>query len=139
MSAVGSDAAFMLERALEEMDDIFKKEEYPALLHKTKPKADDDSAITSKIRDLIEEFEQILVETNYPSGFERKQAGDLYQHASTLSYFMLFMEDVVNHLVRKWLLFLRTTQLYLPQSFQSSHTRSGLALVSLYGWILLFC
>lgn len=99
MSAVGSEAASMLEKALEEMDDIFKKaDKQPAAYHSPKQPAS-ELGNHENIKQLIENFERLLVENNYPSGFTRSQAERLFQSANNLSYFMLFIEDAMDHLV----------------------------------------
>ena len=101
MSAVGSEAASMLEKALEEMDDIFKEaDKKPAMFHSPRQNIGDvEIGNGENIKILIENFERLLVESNYPSGFTRSEADKLFQWASNLSYFMLFIEDAMNHLV----------------------------------------
>ena len=102
MSAIGSEAASMLEKALEEMDDIFKQaDKQPATFHSPRrPTAGSrDIGHFENIKTLIESVEKILVESNYPSGFTRAEAEELFQWASNLSYYMLFIEDTIDHLV----------------------------------------
>ena len=102
MSAIGSEAASMLEKALEEMDDIFKQaDKQPATFHsRRRPTADSrETGHFENIKTLIENVERFLVESNYPSGFTRSEAEELFQWASNLSYYMLFIEDAINHLV----------------------------------------
>lgn len=111
MSAVGSEAASMLERALEEMDDIFKEaDKQPASYHLPRHHTASRGEIGSlnDIKTLIENFERLLVESNYPSGFTRAEAEKLFQWASNVSYFMLFIEDAMNHLVRMFRFFVKT-------------------------------
>ena len=102
MSAIGSEAASMLEKALEEMDDIFKQaDKQPATFHSPRrPMAEGrEMGHFDNIKKLIENIERLLVESNYPSGVTRSEAGELFQWASNLSYFMLFTEDAMNYLV----------------------------------------
>ncbi len=96
MCSVGGDAAFVLEKALEEMDSIFKEAKQP-VLHVQQRSA--DTAITNNIRELVENFEKYLVDTSFPSGLDPQEVNNLYQYTSKLSYFMLFIEDLVDHLV----------------------------------------
>ncbi len=98
MCAVGGDAASMLERALEEMDGMFQDAQKP-VLHNPQ---NGESEITNNIKDMIENFERILVESNFPAGVDNTEVKNLYQYSSKLSYFMLFMEDLVDHLVSKF-------------------------------------
>ena len=103
MSAIGSEAASMLEKALEEMDDIFKQaDKQPATFHSPRRSAGGGKEMGqfANIKTLMESIERFLVESNYPSGFTRAEAEELFQWASNLSYFMLFIEDAMNHLVR---------------------------------------
>eukprot|EP00794_Sanderia_malayensis_P017817 gene17817-19595_t len=97
MCAVGSDAAFMLERALEEMDDIFKEAEQP-VSHTSRKQQIGECEITNNIKDMIDNFERILVESNFPSGVDSNEVKTLHHYSSNLSYFMLFIEDMVDHL-----------------------------------------
>ena len=99
MSAVGSEAASMLEKALEEMDDIFKEAGQPTVYHSPRHHTGEIGNNLDSIRILIENFEGLLVENNYPSGIKRQEAEALFHLASKLSYFMLFIEDAVDHLV----------------------------------------
>jgi len=101
MSAIGSEAASMLEKALEEMDDIFKQaDKQPATFHSPRRSAGGGKEMGhfANIKTLMESVERFLVESNYPSGFTRAEAEELFQWASNLSYFMLFIEDAMNHL-----------------------------------------
>eukprot|EP00795_Rhopilema_esculentum_P013612 gene13612-4510_t len=98
MSAVGSEAASMLEKALEEMDDIFKEAGQPTVYHSPRHHTGEIGNNMDSIRILIENFEVLLVENNYPSGIKRQEAEALFHLASKLSYFMLFIEDAVDHL-----------------------------------------
>eukprot|EP00112_Aurelia_sp_Birch-Aquarium-sp1_P005105 Seg1580.3 transcript_id=Seg1580.3/GoldUCD/mRNA.D3Y31 product=Liprin-beta-1 protein_id=Seg1580.3/GoldUCD/D3Y31 len=97
MSAVGSEAASMLEKALEEMDDIFKEADQPAKFHSPRHQTGQISFMDN-IKMLINNFEKLLVDNIYPVGLNRKEAEHLFQYASNLSYFMLFIEDAANHL-----------------------------------------
>ena len=100
MSAVGSEAASMLEKALEEMDDIFKEADQPAKFHSPRHQTG-EIGFMDNIKMLINNFEKLLVDNIYPVGLNRKEAEHLFQYASSLSYFMLFIEDAANHLVSK--------------------------------------
>ena len=114
MSAVGTDAAFMLEKALEEMDDIFKAEEIHHTSHhafiqqdsstpihptQTTPTSSKSSRRTENSKSLIKLLDEMefLLSGQLDSGesfMKSDEKGAILNYCRKLSFVSLFLKEL---------------------------------------------
>lgn len=110
MSAVGTDAAFMLEKALEEMDDIFKAEEIHHTSHhafiqhgdsstpihptQTTPTSSKSSRRTENSKDLIKLLDEMEFLLSGESFMKSDEKGPILNYCRKLSFVSLFLKEL---------------------------------------------
>ena len=98
MSAVGSDAALMLEKALEEMDDIFKDNDEPKTFIQSTPvsrkPAKSNKAVSTLIK-LLDELEFLLSSQilDDQETLNEQQKKKVFDHVRTLSFASGFLKE----------------------------------------------
>ena len=99
MSAVGSDAAFMLEKALEEMDDMFRDTETKPIPPSPRRRPGQGEPAMEKLFKVLEEFEHCLNERSHASEKKIQYEDCIYHEASMLPKVKHFCEDFNKYLV----------------------------------------
>lgn len=108
MSGVGTDAAYMLEKALEEMDDIFKDSEDPQkqtifnmnsstpTRHSSPTKSSKRNENSRNLVKLLDEIEFILSGqvSNSTETFKSEEKEAILNYCKTLSFVSLFFKEL---------------------------------------------